>query len=79
MLGQKIRELRRRKLLSQRDLARIAHVTYVTIQKLETGATGQPRPSTLRKIAGALGMTTEEMFELQSASTLASTAADSEN
>jgi transcriptional regulator with XRE-family HTH domain len=64
MIGQKIRELRRRRLLSQRDLAKLAHVTHVTIQHLETGATAKPRPRTLRKIAEALGITIDEMAEL---------------
>jgi transcriptional regulator with XRE-family HTH domain len=58
-----IRELRQRKLLSQRELAEKAGVSETTIVKLETGAT-RPQPRTLRKIAEALGIGAEEMADL---------------
>ena len=58
-----IRELRQRKLLSQRELAELAGVSETTIVKLELGAT-RPHPGTLRKIAAALGISPEEMAEL---------------
>lgn len=57
-----IRGLRQRKLLSQRELAERAGVSETTIVKLELGAT-RPHPSTLRKIADALGISAEEMAE----------------
>lgn len=60
-----IRELRLRKLLSQRELAERAGVSETTIVKLELGAT-RPHPSTLRKIAAALGIEAEEMAQLVS-------------
>jgi len=60
-----IRELRLRKLLSQRELAERAGVSETTIVKLELGAT-RPHPSTLRKIAAALGIEAEEMAQLAS-------------
>ena len=55
-----IRELRQRKLLSQRELAQQAGVSETTIVKLELGVT-RPHPRTLRKIADALGISAEEM------------------
>ena len=58
-----IRELRQRKLLSQRELAEKAGVSETTIVKLEMGAT-KPQPRTLRKIAEALGIETEQMADL---------------
>jgi transcriptional regulator with XRE-family HTH domain len=57
-----IRELRQRKLLSQRELAERAGVSETTIVKLELGAT-RPHPRTLRKIAEVLGISAEEMAE----------------
>ena len=61
-----IRELRQRKLLSQRELAEQAGVSETTIVKLEMGAT-KPQPRTLRKIAQALGISAEEMADLVAA------------
>ena len=58
-----IRELRQRKLLSQRELAEKAGVSETTIVKLELGAT-RPQPRTLRKIAAALGIGAEEMADI---------------
>ena len=58
-----IRELRQRKLLSQRELAERAGVSETTIVKLELGAT-RPHPGTLRKIAAALEISPEEMADL---------------
>jgi transcriptional regulator with XRE-family HTH domain len=58
-----IRELRQRKLLSQRELAEKAGVSETTIVKLEMGAT-KPQPRTLRKIAEALGIGAEDMADL---------------
>ena len=57
-----IRELRQRKLLSQRELAERAGVSETTIVKLELGAT-RPQPRTLRKIAEVLGLSPEEMAD----------------
>ncbi len=53
---------RERKALSQRDLAQLAGVSQFSISKIETG-NQKPRPSTLRKLAAALGLTPEELFQ----------------
>ncbi len=57
-----VKELRRRKGWNQRDLAKASGVGQDTISSLESGR-HEPRPSTLRKIAGALGVEIEELFE----------------
>ncbi len=57
----RLREWRERKALSQRDLARLARVSQFSISKIETGHQ-KARPSTVRKLAEALGLTPEELF-----------------
>ncbi len=56
-----VRELRRRKGWSQQNLADASGVGQDTISSLELGR-HQPRPSTLRKIAGALGVEVANLF-----------------
>jgi transcriptional regulator with XRE-family HTH domain len=53
--GWRLRELRRRRALTLRDLGALAGVAYDTIHGLEVGK-HQPRPSTVRKLADALGV-----------------------
>ena len=55
-----LRELRRAKLVSQRELAKMAGVSQKTIVDIETGKT-HPHPSTLRKIAVALKVQPETL------------------
>ena len=56
-----LRELRERKFLSQRDLAKAAGVSRFTIRELE-GAKVRPRRwSTIRKLAKALGVEPSEI------------------
>jgi transcriptional regulator with XRE-family HTH domain len=50
-----LRELREQKLLSQQDLAVRAGVSKTTVVNIEAGAI-RPHPSTLRKLADALGV-----------------------
>ena len=49
-----LRELRERKLLTQKELAEKAHLSPGTIYKIESGKTGRPRFSVLRKLGEAL-------------------------
>ncbi len=49
--------------LSQRELAERASVSPATIYELEAGRRPQPRGSTLRKLAGALGIDVSELVE----------------
>ena len=57
----RLRELREARFLSLRDLAAKAGVAYVTIHRIETGQRVRPYPSTLRKLAKALGVEPAEL------------------
>ena len=59
-----LRELRRAKVLSQRELAIRANVSQKTIVDIETGKI-RPHPSTLRKLAAALEVDVEALAEHQ--------------
>src|SRR5207249_2964907 len=54
-----LRMYRRRALLTQEDLASRSGVSVRTIRKLENGS-GRPRYSSVRLLAGALGLTDQE-------------------
>jgi transcriptional regulator with XRE-family HTH domain len=57
----RLRPLRERAALTQRELGERSKVTQSTIQRLETGLQGA-RPSTLRKLARALGVTPADLI-----------------
>ncbi len=59
---QRLRELRRQKVLSMRELEEASGVSYNTIWRLETGKTGA-QPRTIRKIAAALGVDPSELVK----------------
>ncbi|MDQ5827238.1 MAG: helix-turn-helix domain-containing protein [Chloroflexota bacterium] len=54
---------RRRAALTQEELAREAGVGIMTIRRIESGDITEPRVSTLRKLAAALGISTRELVE----------------
>lgn len=56
-----LREWRQRRALSQRDLAALAGMTQQSVTRIETGRQ-DARPSTIRKLAKALGVKPEELF-----------------
>lgn len=58
----RFRTQRQTRLLSIRDLARIADVSPQTIATIESGKR-LPRPSTMVKLAGALGVEPREIDE----------------
>lgn len=60
----RLKAVRRRKALSQQQLAERAKVNRSTISRLENGVK-EPFPTTVRKLAGALGVTPEELTEAQ--------------
>jgi len=62
----KLRELRVRRLLSTRELARKAGVSTSTIHTIETGKT-VPRLSVVRKLSEALEVSPEEVDEFREA------------
>jgi PAS domain S-box-containing protein len=62
--GQRIRELRRTKGLTQRDLAKKAGISYAYVSKLETGTMSPPRHRVIQTLARILGATDRETDEL---------------
>ena len=58
----RLRELRRQKVLSMRELEEMSGVSYNTIWRLETGKTGA-QPRTIRRIADALGVDPAELVK----------------
>jgi len=61
-IGERLKEERLRNGWSQKDLARESKTNVDTISGIETGQ-HEPRPSTLRKLAKALGVEVRDLFE----------------
>ena len=61
---QKLRELRRRRVLTLRELEEESGVSYNTIWRIENGYR-EARPSTIRKLATALGVEPEELVKIE--------------
>ena len=58
--GEKMRELRDDKLLTQTQLAQLAHVALDTVWRLENGISGGQQTS-IKKIARVLGVEPKEL------------------
>jgi transcriptional regulator with XRE-family HTH domain len=58
---EKLKELRRRSVLSMRELEELSGVSYNTIWRIESGRQGA-HPRTIRKLAKALGVEPEELL-----------------
>ena len=56
-----LRELRRRRLLTQKELAQAVGVQWATAQRWESGMR-YPRPVQQRKLCEVLGVTPEELL-----------------
>ena len=54
--GGVLRHERMRRALTQKELAEEAGVSYVTISRMENDSAGPVKPTTLRKLANALGV-----------------------
>lgn len=61
--GEKLKEVRDRRLLSQRELAKKAGLSPTTILKLEDDRVKEPHPRTVRKLAQALEVDPAELVE----------------
>ncbi|NQT67771.1 MAG: helix-turn-helix transcriptional regulator [Actinobacteria bacterium] len=61
MLSDNIKKIRKKKGLSQDKLAKLADVTHTTLVKIESGVNDNPTMKTLKKIAGALEVTLDEL------------------
>ena len=60
--GERLRQLRRERALSQRDLSRITGIAHDSISQLETGKRNA-QPRTIRKLAEALGVKPKELMK----------------
>ncbi len=58
----RLKELRRQKVLSLRELAGSSGLNYNTVWRLENGLTGA-HPRTIRKLADALGVSPGELVK----------------
>ena len=58
----KLKQLREENVLSQRELARRAGLTQMTVWRLENGFT-EAHPQTIRKIARVLGVEPRELVK----------------
>lgn len=58
----RLRQLRRERVLSMRELEEESGVSYNTIYRLENGITGG-QPRTIRKLAKALGVDAVELVQ----------------
>lgn len=57
----RLRDLRRRKLMTQKELADAVGSTYQTVQRWESGES-TPRPSALRQLCAVLDVTPDELL-----------------
>jgi transcriptional regulator with XRE-family HTH domain len=62
----KLRKLREDRVFSQRELARMAGLTHMTVWRLENGYK-EAHPQTIRKIAGVLGVEPRELVKREGA------------
>ncbi len=59
---QKLKKLREDRVLSQRELARMADLAYGTVWRIENGFP-EARTGTIRKLAGVLGVEPRELVQ----------------
>lgn len=62
-VGEALRVLRDDAMLSQRELASEAGISPATVLKIEKGEVETPHPSTMRKLAAALGVPPRDLRE----------------
>lgn len=64
MIGDNIRKFRKKKGLSQDNLARAADIPYATLTKIESSVVKRPSVQNVAKIAKALGINIERLLEV---------------
>lgn len=60
---ERLRELRKQKNLSQTQLAKIVGIHYTHIGRYERGVSSRPAADTLKRLADALGVTSDYLIE----------------
>jgi len=63
IISKNIKKYRLKKGISQDKLSKFAGVALYTITKIESGTTPDPRIETVKKIAGALGVTIDDLIK----------------
>lgn len=63
MIGDNIKKLRKKKCLSQDNLARKANMPYATLIKIESNVVKKPSVQNVAKVAVALGVKIEELLK----------------
>ena len=62
-VGDKVKEIRKTKELTQDALAKKADIPYTTLTKLESNVITKPSIQTVEKIAKGLGITIDELLK----------------
>lgn len=62
--GERLRELRKHKGLSQRDLAGLVGIDFTYLSKIEVGRMDPPSEAVIRKLAHSLGADADELINL---------------
>lgn len=63
MIGDNVKKFRKKKGLTQDNLARKADIPYTTLTKLESNVVRKPSVQTVAKIAKALDVTIEDLIK----------------
>jgi len=63
MIGDNIKKLRKKKSLSQDNLARLANIPYTTLTKIESNVVKKPSVQNVAKIAKALNVNIEKLLK----------------
>lgn len=62
-LGENVRVLRRRKFMTQEQLAKVAGISHRTLVNIETHKVTEPHFSTILKLAEALGVEPSQLVD----------------
>lgn len=62
-IAKNIKKYRAKLGISQDKLSKFAGITLHTITKIESGATPDPRIETVKKIAGGLGVSVDDLIQ----------------
>lgn len=62
--GERLRELRKHRGLSQRDLAGLVGIDFTYLSKIEVGRMDPPSEAVIRKLAQSLGADADELINL---------------